>query len=263
MNFFQIQPIFCKFENQTLKEYMIKALVDVHTHTIASGHAYSTLHEMVTAARQKGLKVYGITEHGPAFPGTCSTMYFRNFGIIPRQWDDMRLLMGAEMNIMDTEGHIDDQGMPMYALDFVIAGIHRQCWTPGTADENTEGMIAVIKNPLINIISHPGDGTADLHFEPIVLAAKECGTLLEINNSSLNPVRHKVQAKPNNLEILRLCKKYEVPVILGSDAHIIFDIANYCNLPALLQETEFPDSLILNDKPEQFLQIIEKKKALM
>lgn len=239
---------------------MIQPLVDVHTHTIASGHAYSTLTEMVTAAQQKGLKIYGITEHAPSIPGTCSYLYFRNYGVVPRQWDDMRLLLGAEMNILDTTGKLDAEDMPMKRLDVVIAGIHRLCWTPGTIEENTNGMIKAIQNPYVNIISHPGDGTADLLFEPIVLAAKESGTLLEINNSSLNPYRHKTMAKPNNLEILRLCKKYEVPVILGSDAHISFDIANYCHLPELLQETEFPDALIVNDKPEWFMQIIEDKK---
>ena len=45
-----------------------------------------------------------------------------------------------------------------------------------------------------NIISHPGDGTAEVDFEPIVLASKEHHTLLEINNSSLNPVRKKLTA---------------------------------------------------------------------
>ena len=59
-------------------------------------------------------------------------------------------------------------------------------------------------------------------------------------------------ARKNNLEILRLCKQYEVPVILGSDAHISYDIANYCWIYELLQLAEFPEKLILNDKPEQF-----------
>ncbi|MBD5265609.1 MAG: phosphatase, partial [Bacteroides sp.] len=94
--------------------------------------------------------------------------------------------------------------------------------------------------------------TAQLDFEPLVIAAKENRTLLEINNSSLNPVRHKTEALGNNLEILRLCKRYEVPVILGSDAHISFDIANYEYLPPLLNETEFPADLIMNTSVEKF-----------
>ena len=42
-------------------------------------------------------------------------------------------------------------------------------------------------------------------------------------------------------------------MILGSDAHISFDIANYGNLYPLLSETEFPDELIINYSSERFL----------
>lgn len=234
-------------------------LIDVHTHSIASGHAYSTLSEMADAAQRKGLKIFGITEHTPALPGACNSIYFRNLHVVPRKWGEMRLLLGAELNIINSRGDIDleEEFFPM--LDIRIAGIHKLCWDGGTADENTEGLIRVIQNPWINIISHPGDGTAALNFEAIVVAAKEHRTILEINNSSLNPVRGKTHKSiPNNIEILNLCKKYEVPVILGSDAHITFDIANYDNILPLLNETEFPEELIINDKPEAFLQFIEK-----
>ncbi len=44
--------------------------VDSHTHTIASGHAYSSLGENVTAAVTAGIKLLAITEHGPAMPGS-------------------------------------------------------------------------------------------------------------------------------------------------------------------------------------------------
>lgn len=238
----------------------MKPLIDVHTHSIASGHAYSTLVEMVSEAQNIGLKIFGITEHTPALPGACHSIYFRNLHVVPRQWGDMRLLLGAELNIINSKGDIDleDEFFPM--LDIRIAGIHKLCWENGTAEENTEGMIRVIQNPWINIISHPGDGTAELNFEPIVIAAKEHNTLLEINNSSLNPVRGKTHKSiPNNIEILNLCKKYEVPVILGSDAHITFDIANYDNVLPLLNETEFPEELIINDKPNAFIKLLEKK----
>lgn len=226
--------------------------LDVHTHTIASGHAFSTLQEMVKAASEKGLKLYGITEHSPGIPGTCDPIYFRNLHVVPRRMYGVDLLLGAEINILDTEGHIDMDEVMLRILDIRIAGIHSLCYTPGTRAENTCGMINVIANPYINIISHPGDGTAELDFEPIVRASKEYHTLLEINNSSLRPTRNKVHARKNNLEILRLCKQYDVPVILGSDAHISFDIAAYDYVWDLLAETEFPEELIMNTSVEKF-----------
>ncbi len=237
---------------------MKKILLDAHTHTVASGHAYSSLQEMAKAAADKGLQVLGITEHGPSIPGTCPLLYFKNMFVVPRQMYGIRLLMGCEVNILDTEGHLDLNEEYLDRLDIGIAGIHVVCWKGGTKEENTEGLLKVIRNPKIHIISHPGDGSAELDYEPLVLAAKESHTLLEINNHSLAPQRKKTVARDNNLELLRLCKKYDVPTILGSDAHISFQIADYERLYPLIEETAFPDELIMNYWPERFFEYIGK-----
>jgi len=232
-------------------------LLDVHTHTVASGHAYSTITEMARQAADIGLKILGITDHAPSLLGACTEIYFRNLHVVPRELFGVRLMLGAELNILDTTGRVDMAESTLRMLDLRIAGIHGLCWTGGTADENTSAMVTAIRNPYVQIISHPGDGVAELHFEPIVLAAKECGTLLELNNSSLNPVRHKTTAHGNFVEILRLCKRYEVPIILGSDAHFHTLIAQYPFALPLLQETEFPEALVVNDKPEMFLRCLK------
>ena len=234
----------------------MKPLLDVHTHTVASGHGYSTIQEMAQAAADKGLKILGITEHGPSIPGTCELVYFSNMFVVPRHMYGIRLLMGCEVNILDTEGRLDLDDEYLDRLDFGIAGIHLVCWQGGSREENTQGVIKVIRNPKIQIITHPGDGTAELDFEPLVLAAKESHKLLEVNNHSLAPQRHKTVARDNNLEILRLCKKHGVPTILGSDAHISFQIADYERLRPLLAETEFPDDLIMNYWPERFFEYL-------
>lgn len=210
-------------------------------------------------AAEMGLQVLGITEHGPSIEGTCPLLYFRNMFVVPRQMYGVRLLMGCEINILDTTGRLDLDEQHQDFLDIRIAGIHRNCWQGGTKEENTEGMLNVIRNPRIHIISHPGDGTAELDFEALVLAAKESHTLLEVNNHSLAPQRKKTVAKDNNLEIMRLCKRYEVPLILGSDAHVSFQIADYQRLYPLLAETEFPDELVMNYWPERFFQYLGMK----
>lgn len=223
--------------------------LDLHTHTVASGHAYSSLQEMARAAAEKGIRHLGITEHGPMIPGACDWLYFKNMIVIPRQMYGVELYLGAEIDIINTRGELDMTEEQMKRLDIRIAGIHGQCWTGGTRTENTDAMLAVMANPMIDIISHPADGTADMDFEQLVIASKNNGTILEINNHSLHPARKKTVARPNNAQLLRLAKKHDVPVILGSDAHISFQIADYNNLLPLLAETEFPEELILNDKP--------------
>jgi putative hydrolase len=79
---------------------------------------------------------------------------------------------------------------------------------------------------------------------------------LEINNHSLAPQRKKTIAITNNLEILRLCKKYDVPLIFSSDAHISFQIADISHIMPLVEEVGFPDELIINYWPEKFFQYL-------
>ena len=237
----------------TTNRYMKRqVLIDAHTHTVASGHAYSSLQEMARAAAEKGVRYLGITEHGPSIEGTCPLLYFKNMFVVPREMYGVRLMMGCEVNILDTEGHLDLNEEYLNRLDIGIAGVHAVCWKGGTKEENTRGMLNVIRHPKIHIISHPGDGSAELDFEQLVIAAKEAHTLLEINNHSLAPERKKQVAWDNNRELLRLCKQHHVPLILGSDAHISFQIADYSRILPLLEEINFPDELVMNYWPEQF-----------
>ena len=119
----------------------MKIELDVHTHTIASGHAFSTLQEMAQAAADKGLKVLGITEHSPGVPGTCHPIYFRNLHVVPRRMYGVELLLGAEINILDGKGNLDLDEDYMKMLDIRIAGIHSLCYEYGTIEENTHGMV--------------------------------------------------------------------------------------------------------------------------
>ena len=71
------------------------SVLDLHTHTLVSGHAYCSLREMAKAASKKGLEVLGITEHAPAMPGTCHKYYFENLKIVPREMYGIQLMLEA------------------------------------------------------------------------------------------------------------------------------------------------------------------------
>ena len=71
----------------------MRDILDVHTHTVASGHAYNSMMEMIHAAQEKELEVYGITEHAPKMPGTCGEFYFHNLKVVPRKHGDLELLL--------------------------------------------------------------------------------------------------------------------------------------------------------------------------
>lgn len=76
-------------------------LGDFHIHTVASNHAYSTIRDIVSQAKKKGLKYIGITDHGPSMLDGPHYYYFANLGIIPDIIDGVRVLKGIESNIID------------------------------------------------------------------------------------------------------------------------------------------------------------------
>lgn len=117
----------------------MKTLLDVHTHTIMSGHAFSTLQEMVEMASQKGLQILGVTEHAPGIPGTCNPIYFKNMHVIPRKIKGVNLLLGSELNILNTKGELDLNEDLYRILDIRIAGIHQLCWEGGSKEEKYGG----------------------------------------------------------------------------------------------------------------------------
>lgn len=232
--------------------------IDIHTHTIASGHAYNTMEEMIQAGLDKNLKVLGITEHAPKMPGTCHEFYFSNYRVLPRERDGMRILYGAEANILDTDGTIDLKKRHLESMDVTIASLHLACRKPGTVEENTESVINAMQNPYVNIIGHPDDSRFPLDYERIVKAAKEYKVILEVNNSSLSEGSYRPGAKDNYKTMLELCKQYEVPVLMGSDAHYRAYVGEHGNAAALLEEVGFPEELVANADVERFFKLLAK-----
>ena len=133
----------------------MKIALDVHTHTIASGHAYSTISELVAEAKNKELKLLGIVEHDVGIPGTCDPIYFKNYHVVPRNFNGLDLILGIEINILDHDGKLSiDENLYQY-VDYCMAGIHFHCYQPGTIEQNTHAVIETIKNPHISVIVHP------------------------------------------------------------------------------------------------------------
>lgn len=234
--------------------------LDVHTHTVASGHAYGTITEMAKAASEKGLKLLGITEHSSGIPGTCDDVYFSNMKVVPRQMFGIELMLGAEINIIDYDGNLDLKDRYMKHLDIRIAGFHSFCYESGSLEENTRACVNAIKNPFVDIISHPDDGCYPMDYEKVVRAAKEYHTLLEVNNNSQR-MRRK-NARENAIIYLKLCKEYQVPVLTSSDAHYMTDIANMDHVSCLLEEVDFPEELIINYSTMKFKDFIRFNREM-
>lgn len=230
--------------------------LDIHTHTVASGHAYNTLYEMAKAASEKGLTVFGSSDHAPAMPGSCHEMYFCNFSTLPKELYGVRLLMGCELNIIDHEGHVDLKNWLLKRLDYGIASIHDLCYKIGTVQENTAAILGAMKNPYVQIIGHPDSASIPLDYEAIVKGAKEHHVLLEVNNSSLKPRSPRPGAKENYQIMLDLCRRFNVPVIANSDSHCASDVGNHTHVMELFKELNFPEELVVNTSPDRLAEYI-------
>lgn len=240
----------------------MKFVLDSHTHTIASGHAYNTIREMVIAAKEKELELIAITDHGPKMPGAFSDFYFVNFGAVEKNKFGVELLLGSEVNIMDYNGTLDLNDNILKKLDIVIASLHLPCISPGTKEENTKAYLNVMKNPYVNIIGHPDDSNFLVDFEALVLGAKENNVLLELNNSSLSPDNYRRNTVENDIEMLKLCKKYNVPIVVGSDAHADSAVGDHDLALEVIKRVDFPEELIANCSLEMFKKYINKYKFI-
>lgn len=236
----------------------MKFVLDTHSHTIAGGHAYSTVMEIAKMASDKGLELICITEHGPAMPGGPHEYYFGNLRVIPDVIYGVRILKGIEANILGYDGKLDISERYLEKMDVVIASLHEVCYPGGGVEENTEALINALQNPYVDIIAHPGNPKYPIDQEEVVKAAKKYGKMLEINNGTFMGSRR--GSYENCLNIARLAKKYGVMLSIGSDAHIAFDIGRFDKAYEIIKEAEVPEDLIVNTSVEKFKGCLRKFK---
>ena len=224
---------------------MIKLIGDMHMHTLASGHAYGTIREMAQAAAEIGLKIIGITEHGPGIPGTVDPFYFGNLKVVPRELCGVEVLHGCEVNVLN-DGTLSLNDRFIRRLDYCSVGIHTLCYENAGKEKNTENLISCMQHPKIKFVTHPDDDHTPLDYERLTDAAKETNTALEINNSSLVKKEFRLNCYDNYRTILRLCHEKNVPVIVNSDAHDPSQVGMLDLAAELLESEGFPADLVLN-----------------
>lgn len=222
----------------------MEILADLHTHTIGSGHGYSTLTENVQNAARKKLKIIGMTDHGPIMPGAANLYYFGNFNIIPKSLFGVRILRGVEANIISQEGELDLPQRYLAMMELVLAGLHVICYPGGRVEDNTAAFIKAMENPYTDIMAHPGRSEFPLDLEKIPYMSTKLNVPLELNNSSLCPEKGSVW---DNCRILaKAIAKYGGSVALGSDAHYWDRVGDFSNCLVIIQECGIKEEQIIN-----------------
>ena len=234
----------------------LKLILDTHTHSISSGHAYSTIQEMAEGAKNKGLQLMAITDHAPKLPGACHIYHFWNLRVIPPRIHGVEILRGIEANILDEQGTIDVDKDILERLDLVIASLHDACITPGTIEENTNAIIGAMSNKHVHIIGHPGNPRYPIDVDRMVHAAKEKNVLIEVNNSSFH-IRE--GSKDNCTAIALKAKELGCRVVVGSDAHISYDVGKFDTVLEMFNRIDMPEELIMNTSVEKLKNFLAEK----
>ena len=232
-------------------------VADLHVHTVASGHAYSTVKEVVRVAADKGLAMIALTDHGPAMPGGAHAYHFSNQKAIPDTMFGVRILKGIEANVTDRHGRLDLDEPRLGKLDIVAAGLHTVCTPYGTVKENTAMMVAAMRNPFVDVIVHPGNPEFLVDEETVVREAARYDVALEVNNSSLTVSRK--GSLPHCDHIVVMAKTYGTKLIVGSDSHFCETVGDFAVAADLLDKNGILPEQVLNTSIERILEHLNRR----
>jgi len=199
--------------------------IDLHTHTIASGHAFNTIYEMAAEAKKRGVKILGITEHGPAVLGSATNNYFSQLYRLPRKILGVKMLFGAELNILNKKGEVDLPEWLLQRCDYLSAGLHQTTSYEGKSEkENTQAMLAAMANPQINTLNHIYRIVFPVNIEKVAQTACDQGKLLEISIAVFSKKKIPDEVVERISRMIKVVKQNKQKILLGSDAHIATEI---------------------------------------
>jgi len=234
----------------------MELLVDTHTHTYASGHAYSTLIENAKSAGENGLKMFCTTDHTDSMPGAPHYWFFSNQRVLPRFLEGVAVIRGAEVNILNVAGEVDLHPSVDTNLDWVIASFHEPVYTPANRENHTQALINTIKSGRVDALGHLGNPNFDFDFEAVIRAAKEHNVAIEINNTSLTG-NSRVGSVDRCQEIAETAKEIGAFITTGSDAHFCQDIGKLELVASMLDRIAMPKEQVITHSPRQFLQFLQ------
>ena len=241
----------------------MRLLADLHTHTVASGHAFSTVTELANAASGKGLELIAITDHGPSVPDGAHAWFFWNCRAIPGVLSGVRILKGCEANVADTENGLDLPDEVISVLDIVAVGFHPLTgYDDGTRASNTRALVRAMSNPLVDIVTHPGN-TEDFPVDvaAIVATAVERGVALELNNHSFDPASSRSASSSGERRFAIAARDAGALISIGSDAHFHDQVGTFDQAIAVAEEIRFPIARIVNRDASSVLEFLRDRRA--
>ncbi len=240
----------------------MRIIADMHTHTVASTHAYSTITEMAKAAFDMGLKFLACTDHTPNSTDGPHVWHFHNLHkAIPRVLCGVNIIYGAEASVADYSGKLDFDDSECKRLDWIVGSVHTDILKSGGIINNTECYLGMAENPYIDVIGHPVAKGFEFDVETAIKKLVEYDKLIEINENTL--LWKNSEGTYRNL--IPISKKYDAKFIDYRDAHFWGAVGKVDMGIKLLEEFEYPKELIVNIDYDRMYNCIEdakRKKAL-
>jgi putative hydrolase len=256
----------------------LKIIADLHTHTRYS-HGKGTVMDNVTVALARGLEAVGITDHGPrsapwvgASLGDFAAMR-GEVAEIDRRAVGIRVLAGAECNIISVRGELDLPGEVRNTLDIVLAGLHPGAlpasgrdWLLLTGNNwaakfsatlrkqarsiNTQAVVEAVYTNEIDVITHPGYHR-DIDTTELARACAQRETAMEIN------ARHREMT----VAFVRAAARQGVRFVINSDAHKPSDVGNLARGIAVAMAAGLEPEQVLNSDRGGLFQWLQSKQA--
>lgn len=216
-------------------------VADLHTHTVASGHAADTIRTVCEKAMERGLGGVAITDHGPGVPGGANPIYFMNLRRMVRGIETpIRVIAGIEEDISNVKGDLTLDEEVHRGLEIVTAGCHPYTWiVEQPMKVRTDAIINAITRKNIQILTHPVASFCDFDLPAVIDACTNTGVALELNES-------KTENVGTILKFLEMCAKSGARIVLSSDAHVAEEVGTFHRGTSILKTARFPEELVIN-----------------
>ncbi len=192
---------------------------DLHTHSNWTDGANSIM-EMAQQAKKFGLEYIAITDHSKrmAFVNGLDEKRLakqaKEIDEVSKKISGITVLKGIELDILK-DGRLDFNDEVLKKLDVVGVSVHS--YFNLTGEDQTKRLIRALETTTVDILFHPTGREIqqrdpyDVDIEAIIDAAKESGTILEIDS------------RPERLDLkdehIRLARKKGCKFSIDSDAH--------------------------------------------
>ncbi len=233
------------------------SVIDYHIHTIRCGHATGESADYVREAISKGLDEIGFNDHLPLNgdsgkkQGLSMSLdelpnYINDVIELRKSFSEIKIRLGIEVDFTPDSEPYTRELLAKYDFDYVMGSVHyigewafdhpgeRDKWDSKDVDlvykEYFELLRKSARSSLFDIIGHCdlvkkfGNRPKNEILQDLADTAKvfkECGVAIEINTSGL---RKPVSEIYPSCDILKVYRKYDIPIVFGSDAHTPDDV---------------------------------------